>query len=94
MDPSSVALPSPGGSGGGGGEAWRRACADHESLISGAKCRKGRWCCESEPGSVGGAWGAEPQGSWQEQEEWVEGLNNYVYSILSSDAFTLGWLME
>lgn len=56
--------------------------------------KKGRWRSESKSGGVGGARDAEPEGSWQEDKKWVEGLNNYVYSVLTSYAFTLGWFME
>lgn len=49
---------------------------------------------EKEGAGAGGAWDAEPEGSWQEDRKWVEGLNNYGYSILSSYAFTLGCSLE
>lgn len=67
---------------------------DVKSLFSGAKRRKRRWRSESNSGSTAGVWDAEPEGSWQEDKKWVEELNNYGYSILTSYAFTLGCFME
>lgn len=49
---------------------------------------------EKEGGALWWCMGRRAGGKLAGGQKWVEGLNNYGYSVLSSHAFTLGCFME